>query len=69
MLSDYIPAVLRQTSSGKMGRLTLQVDDLKWGGQSWETSSGKPSGKETFEKLDSNGTIVLEASSAALIYV
>ncbi|KAH8810928.1 glycoside hydrolase family 79 protein [Xylogone sp. PMI_703] len=42
---------------------------LTWGGQSWESYSGMPIGHETLEKLASDGTIMMSASSAALIYL
>lgn len=51
------------------GKLTSVLGGLKWGGQSWETSTGLPTGKETFGTINTNGTITMNASSAALIYI
>ncbi|ETS78715.1 hypothetical protein PFICI_08568 [Pestalotiopsis fici W106-1] len=42
---------------------------LTWGGQSYETLSGKASGEKVFHELDSSGAISLPSSSVALIHL
>jgi len=53
----------------RLNMANMFTEGLKWGGQTWETYSGLPDGTETFEQLDSQGTVRMNASSATLIYL
>ncbi|KAL4967346.1 glycosyl hydrolase family 79 C-terminal domain-containing protein [Aspergillus stella-maris] len=82
--STFLSITLPSSSTSiKSARLkTLAVDSilsmkgLTWGGQSWETLSGLPSGEETFQALEvgsasGGGTTIglkIDTSSVGIVY-
>ncbi|KAL2799005.1 hypothetical protein BJX66DRAFT_333680 [Aspergillus keveii] len=47
----------------------LATEGLTWGGESWETCTGRPRGRESFKKADARGVVILDASSVAVVYL
>lgn len=62
-------SILQNTPALARSLLTHSLEGLIWGGQSWETSTGRPRGRESFKKVDARGFLGLDASSIAVVYL
>ncbi|KAJ5826134.1 hypothetical protein N7474_003272 [Penicillium riverlandense] len=73
VMSVNLPTLAATHTKATYKRLEFEslsaLSGLTWGGQSWENYEGKATGKVNLERVGSDGTIPMNASSAVLIYL